>query len=112
MRKSFIFNVTCNETQIAKQETASKSLQIFALEISSNFGVFRDGKFLGRDATARKTRETQVMEAFISMAEGADECSALGCARVPPRNTVNGTRCAQSHSQTPTAIALTGALWP
>ncbi|EYB96031.1 hypothetical protein Y032_0154g3000 [Ancylostoma ceylanicum] len=32
--------------------------------------------------------------------EGADECSAAGCARVPPRNLVNCTYCGHPLRQT------------
>ncbi|EYC34923.1 hypothetical protein Y032_1272g3794 [Ancylostoma ceylanicum] len=31
----------------------------------------------------------QEMTALFPCVEGADECSAVGCARVPPRNPVN-----------------------
>ncbi|EYC42394.1 hypothetical protein Y032_0533g3056 [Ancylostoma ceylanicum] len=34
------------------------------------------------------------------LVEGADECFAVGCARVPPRNPVNGTNCTHPLRQT------------
>ncbi|EYB84064.1 hypothetical protein Y032_0323g2479 [Ancylostoma ceylanicum] len=32
--------------------------------------------------------------------ESANDCSGVGCARVPPRNPVNGTNCAHPLRQT------------
>ncbi|EYC40901.1 hypothetical protein Y032_0590g383 [Ancylostoma ceylanicum] len=33
------------------------------------------------------------MKALSPCVESEDECSAVGCAHVPPRNLVNGTNC-------------------
>ncbi|EYC13758.1 hypothetical protein Y032_0042g506 [Ancylostoma ceylanicum] len=42
----------------------------------------------------------QGMKALFPSVEGVDECSAVGCACVPPRNLANGTHCTRSLRQT------------
>ncbi|EYC40466.1 hypothetical protein Y032_0611g638 [Ancylostoma ceylanicum] len=42
----------------------------------------------------------QEMKAYFQCGEGADECSAVGCACVPTRKPVNGTYCTHSLRQT------------